>query len=470
MKFLFYIVKEGKKGFVLPLTLMVSMVILTIATSISVILAKELYFSKLSRLSQVAYYAADNGIMCATIVDDQYIDPDTGIGIFEYNNLVSSQEVLNKINTQRAAREMTPIDLNDIKCANAEIFDNTFSNYVVGPFSRIDPEGNVEVGRTTTFNMTMPLGDGSRRCATVIINKTTTFRQVISRGFASCGTVFTYPIERSVVSTSNTLSNSTFSSGRTTSNTSVVLTSGSSWTVPSGITTVKVWAIGAGGGGAGAGGSNNSAGGGGGSGGVGYREFSVTPGEAISYAIGSGGAGGSGPQNGFDGQDTTVTISGQTIRGRGGTGGRYNNGSTGNGGSATGGSSQKIGGEGAGASGNMGGGGGGGLAGADGSANGCTGGSGGVSGDLQGFIAVVSGMGYTTVGPGQGGGCSADSPNGNHGSSANAFGNGGGGGGYYGGNGGAGRTGGGGGGAAGYDATSLAGGYGGGGAVVISGQ
>lgn len=189
------------RGFVLPLTLIICVIILTIATSISIILSKELYFSRLSRLSQIAYYAADNGLMCATVIDDQYYDQETGLGIFQYNNLVTSQMVLDKINLQRVAGGLTSLSLNDIKCAASSIFDASVSNYAVTPFSRIDSAGNPDTGQTSTFNMRMDLGGGEYRCATVLVNKTPTYRQIISRGFASCGSVYAYPIERAIVST-----------------------------------------------------------------------------------------------------------------------------------------------------------------------------------------------------------------------------------------------------------------------------
>lgn len=189
----------------LPLTLIVCVIILTIATGISIILAKELYFSKLSRLSQVAYYAADNGLMCTTMIDDQYIDPDTGSGIFQYNNLVTSQMVLDKVNTARVAKGLTAITLNDIKCATSDVFDSSITSFAIAPFTRIDSAGSPDDGQATTFNMRMDLGDGEYRCATVIINKTTTYRQIISRGFASCNSVFAYPIERAIVSTAESV-------------------------------------------------------------------------------------------------------------------------------------------------------------------------------------------------------------------------------------------------------------------------
>lgn len=186
------------RGFVLPLTLIICVIILTVATGISIILAKELYFSKLSRLSQVAYYAADNGLMCAQVIDDKYTDPDTGLGIFQSSNLLTSQQVLDKINLIRQANGQGVLALTDIKCATSAVFDTAApTSYSVAPFTHI----TLNDGMQTTFSMKMDLGDGTFRCATVTIYKTLKFRQFISRGFASCTSTGTYPVERAVVST-----------------------------------------------------------------------------------------------------------------------------------------------------------------------------------------------------------------------------------------------------------------------------
>lgn len=193
--------RKGIRGFVLPLTLILSIIILTISAGISIILAKELYFSRLSRQSQIAYYAADNGLMCALMIDDHFIDPTTGIGIFQYNNLVSASSTLENINVDRVARGFPQITLNDIKCATSEIFDTNVTGYSLTPFTRVAANGTEETGETTTFSMKMDLGDGTYRCATVIVNKTATYRQVISRGFASCATTGLIPVERAVVNT-----------------------------------------------------------------------------------------------------------------------------------------------------------------------------------------------------------------------------------------------------------------------------
>jgi hypothetical protein len=132
------------------------------------------------------------------MVDDQYIDPETGAGIFQYNDAVTPQSVLDHINAKRSLAGLSTISLNSIKCATSDIFNVAITGFSISPFT--DPEGNV--GKASQFNMKMALGTGEYRCATVLVNKTIKYRQIISRGFASCTTVSSYPIERAIVSTS----------------------------------------------------------------------------------------------------------------------------------------------------------------------------------------------------------------------------------------------------------------------------
>lgn len=460
--FLHKLKARTRQGFVLPLTLVVCVIILTISTGISVILAKELYFSKLSRLSQVAYYAADSALMCATMIDDQYIDPDTGMGIFEYNNLVTTDAALVRVNQQRAARGLEPVTLSSIKCATSEIFNPSTASYTVVPFNRVDSAGNPEVGRSTTFSMTMNLGTGENRCAQVIVNKTVTYRQIIARGFAACASGSMYPIERAIVSTSEVaaITVSTTTTPQITINT--VLTSGSTWTVPEGVTSVKLWVIGAGGGGGGAYSfwGEYATQGGGGSGGLVYKEFNVNPGEVISYTLGSPGISGSTGAWGSAGGQTRATLpSGEILTALGGDGGNSGGGGYGGGGSTSGSSVIIY----TGGAGNVYGGGGIGTA----NSSGTSGGAQAV--DPSGLFSVLTAAGYATTGPGAYGGCGSV----NNGTQASGFGSGGGSSSCYGGTGGVGLYGGGGGGSGStQDAWGGVqvgtGGNGGSGAVVIS--
>lgn len=110
------------------------------------------------------------------------------------------------------------------------------------------------------------------------------------------------------------------------------------FTVPVGVTKIGVMIIGGGGGGGSVGNGSNSGyvssavtwtalqmlmssgGGGGGAGGMVYVELSVTPGQTISYTVGTGGSAGS-ASDGGDGVDSSITWSGHTetaFRGLGG--------------------------------------------------------------------------------------------------------------------------------------------------------
>ena len=102
-----------------------------------------------------------------------------------------------------------------------------------------------------------------------------------------------------------------------------VLTSGTSYTVPSGATSMKAWVIGGGGGGS----SDTSSCGGesdGGYGGESVKTYSVTGGTTVSYTVGGAGVAGNAdgdPAYATAGGNTTLTYGGVTITGSGGGGG-----------------------------------------------------------------------------------------------------------------------------------------------------
>ena len=94
-----------------------------------------------------------------------------------------------------------------------------------------------------------------------------------------------------------------------------VKTSGSSatWTIPAGVTKVRITVVGGGGGGGGVGNCNPQGGGGGG--GTAIKVLTgLTPGNTLSYTVGTGGAGGSGGGGAGGGGNTSQVASGtQTI-------------------------------------------------------------------------------------------------------------------------------------------------------------
>ena len=93
-------------------------------------------------------------------------------------------------------------------------------------------------------------------------------------------------------------------------------TSGTSWTVPSGVTNINVTLVGGGGGGA-LGSSDSGRGERGQGGQIVNSTLTVTPGSSISYSIGTGGAGGT-SAGGGNGGSTTFTGATTALGGLGG--------------------------------------------------------------------------------------------------------------------------------------------------------
>lgn len=169
-----------------------------------------------------------------------------------------------------------------------------------------------------------------------------------------------------------------------------VYAAGTSLTVGALVTSVKVWAIGAGGGGAGSTNNDGTVGGGGGAGGVAYVTKTVSAGNVITYSLGTAGAGGINTNNGAAGGNTTATVAGTTITGNGGAGGQYNNNLNAAGGSFSGGDGGSTGGAGKGCTGDVGGGGGGGISGViGGTPPGGNGATGGNAADVAGLFAAL---------------------------------------------------------------------------------
>lgn len=108
----------------------------------------------------------------------------------------------------------------------------------------------------------------------------------------------------------------------------VLLTSGTSYTVPAGATNMKAWAIGAGG-------NINAANQAAAAGGTAFKSWSVTGGQSVTYSVGAAAVGDLGG-------NTTVTFSATTITGNGGNGLTAGSFSGGDGG-ATGGAGESFG-------------------------------------------------------------------------------------------------------------------------------
>ena len=119
----------------------------------------------------------------------------------------------------------------------------------------------------------------------------------------------------------------------------IVAGGGKTWTVPAGVTRIRVEIWGGGGGGAFS--PTDDHGGGGGAGGGAVKLYTVEPGDVVNYSIGAGGTGQSGSPtteiDGGDGEDSSATVGGVSIIGRGGGGGEAVSGFGGAGGDGVGG-------------------------------------------------------------------------------------------------------------------------------------
>jgi hypothetical protein len=204
---------DRRKGFILPFTMLITTLILFIVTGTMTLLSKQMYFSRLYKQSQVAYYSADDAISCALSIDDTYVGDD-GLGIFPSSSVpdVSGSDSLTYMSdVLTQLKNKDPIfllltSLNDIKCAQATIFDpaspSSFSvsptNYQYHYFNATNSQPEIEEGKSVSYFMKMPLDTLNYRCAKVTINKTQSFRQIISQGYASCD-ITSGSVERAVV-------------------------------------------------------------------------------------------------------------------------------------------------------------------------------------------------------------------------------------------------------------------------------
>lgn len=214
------IVNSSPKGFVLPFTLFLVSLMIVITTNVSSVLTHQLYFSKVSRQSQTAYYAADNALACALTVDDTYVSGTHGIfpwdtqgqspldsSITNPNTNLNIQNALSDTNTQRALQvpALSPLSLSTIKCAQNAVLNASpaVEDFTISPTPVSVPTTPPEQAVVSSFKMRMPLGDGTFRCAKVTVVKSDTYRQVIAQGYALCGR-YDGTVERAVVNTTIT--------------------------------------------------------------------------------------------------------------------------------------------------------------------------------------------------------------------------------------------------------------------------
>lgn len=166
-------------------------------------------------------------------------------------------------------------------------------------------------GSGTLAFQTLPVAGGGTGAASLTANNV-----LLGNGTSALQTVA--PGNSGNVLTSNgTTWTSAVPGGSNVFTTMAVYTSSTTWTVPSGITKIKVHATGGGGGGYGGNSTYNAGGDGGPSAGTAIGYFSVTPGASYTITIGAGGSGGVSGNAGGSGGNTTFVGTGISLAGNG---------------------------------------------------------------------------------------------------------------------------------------------------------
>jgi Tfp pilus assembly protein PilX len=202
---------QSRGGFILPLTMLLTTLIMLVSFGITSIIVRQARFSRIVKDSFIAYNAADMAVSCASYIDDSYQDSGS-------NSLFPSQDVsvyavassTNEITavfadyntTYRTGHGLPTLGLNDVNCAGESIFDASSSNITYTAYDYTPAIGSVQHGKKSTFNLTFPLSNGDFRCAKVIMNRTSNYRQIIASGYSTCDTTSDKRLERVIVSNS----------------------------------------------------------------------------------------------------------------------------------------------------------------------------------------------------------------------------------------------------------------------------
>jgi hypothetical protein len=214
---IFRINKKRDGGYILAFTLVIISILLLVSLSVSRIIAKEMFFSKLIELSKATYFAADSGIECAKYLDSNFRDLTLGVSLILNSTstgdgnadfiINSSQNIFFASSTVITSTGMT--SPTDIYCNNNDgTYNQIFNTYALTPQAVEDNLKNKlssfniigdDTNATTTFGLILKstdpnTGDNNVRCALVVFSKqrtsvatdTTAYFEIISTGYSSC--------------------------------------------------------------------------------------------------------------------------------------------------------------------------------------------------------------------------------------------------------------------------------------------
>lgn len=209
-------IKQKEEGFILAFALIVVASVLMMAITLSNILNKELFFSRLVSNNHLAYNAADSGMECAIYLDSVFRDDFTGDSIILNNVMNTSADLyflsnLNNIFSASSSINSSLKSIDKITCAND---DNTYNqifnkdennnsgfvssrNYVLDNLDNMKSSYTLSgdiLNATTTFGFIIKGENNENKCVIVDFYKErtndqinlTSYFAITSTGFSSC--------------------------------------------------------------------------------------------------------------------------------------------------------------------------------------------------------------------------------------------------------------------------------------------
>ena len=170
-------IRQKEEGFILAFALIVVASVLMMAITLSNIMNKELFFSRLVSNNHLAYNAADSGMECAIYLDSVFRDDFTGDSIILNNVMNTSADLyflsnLNNIFSASSSINSSLKSIDKITCAND---DNTYNQI-------FNKDENNNSGFVSSRNYVLDNLDNMKSSYTLsgdILNATTTFGFII---------------------------------------------------------------------------------------------------------------------------------------------------------------------------------------------------------------------------------------------------------------------------------------------------
>lgn len=222
--------RNNQGGYILAFTLIIMSILLIVSLSVSRIIAKEMYFSKLIELSKSTYFAADSGIECAKYLDSVFKDitfgnsiilnsTSTADGNFDFINNANQYVFFSSSTVILSTNITSPSGIycngdNNIFGAYASTPD-AVENNLNNELSSFNIVGD-STHATTTFGLILKdidpnTGNIKTRCALVVFYKerfsvatdTTVSFGIISTGYSNCDNQSRSRVSRTIFESSS---------------------------------------------------------------------------------------------------------------------------------------------------------------------------------------------------------------------------------------------------------------------------